>query len=194
MFMTAETVPPEDAAQARKWWWLFLISGIIWLLISLVILRFDITSVTAVGILAGVVVLIAGANELVAVWVAPSWRWLHGILAVLFLITGIACLVYPGRTFVTIAWLFGWFLLFKGIFDIIASIALRQVNSLWWLGLIAGIVEIGLAFWASGYYGGSAVLLVAWVGIGAMMRGVTEIITAFTLRQISGEEGATTAA
>lgn len=171
-------------AQTRRLWWLFLISGALWMIISLVVLRFNLTSVTAVGILAGVVILIAGANEFVAAFVAPGWKWLHALLGVLFTITGILCLVYPGRTFVIVAALFGWFLLFKGAADIIISIMTRHQNDLWWLGLIAGLVEVGLAFWASGYYAGSAVLLVAWVGISAMIRGITEIVLAFQLRKL----------
>ena len=31
-------------------WWLFLVTGIAWLLISLIVLRFDVTSIAAVGL------------------------------------------------------------------------------------------------------------------------------------------------
>jgi uncharacterized membrane protein HdeD (DUF308 family) len=36
-------------------WWLFLVTGIGWLLISLIVLRFDVTSIAAVGALLGVI-------------------------------------------------------------------------------------------------------------------------------------------
>ena len=45
--------------------------------------------------------------------------------------------------------------------------------------LIVGIVEVLLGFWAAGYYGRSAVLLVAWVAAIAIMRGITDIVLAF---------------
>jgi len=32
-------------------WWLFLVTGIGWLLVSLIVLRFNITSVASVGVL-----------------------------------------------------------------------------------------------------------------------------------------------
>ena len=35
-------------------WWLFLVTGILWLLISVIVLRFNITSVASVGVLLGV--------------------------------------------------------------------------------------------------------------------------------------------
>ena len=74
------------------------------------------------------------------------------------------------------------FLLFKGFFDIIVSIATRDEISIWWVQLIAGIVEVLIGFWAAGYWGRSAILLVIWVGVIALMRGITEIIFAFKLR------------
>ena len=43
---------------------------------------------------------------------------------------------------------------------------------------MAGIVEVLLGFWAAGYYGRSIVLLVAWVGISCLIRGITEVIFA----------------
>jgi uncharacterized membrane protein HdeD (DUF308 family) len=36
-------------------WWLFLVTGIGWLLISLIVLRLDVTSIAAVGALLGVI-------------------------------------------------------------------------------------------------------------------------------------------
>ena len=40
-------------------WWLFLFTGIAWLLISLIVLRFDVTSIAAGGALLGVIFLMA---------------------------------------------------------------------------------------------------------------------------------------
>ena len=39
----------EVVREAARWWWLFLLTGIAWLVFSLVIFRFDITSVTTVA-------------------------------------------------------------------------------------------------------------------------------------------------
>ena len=45
-------------------WWLFLVTGIAWLLISLIVLRFDVTSFAAVGALLGVILLMAMFTEI----------------------------------------------------------------------------------------------------------------------------------
>ena len=57
-----------EARQAAKEvtdnWWLFLVSGLIWFVVSLVVLRMNLTSVAAVGVLLGVVFLVSGAEEI----------------------------------------------------------------------------------------------------------------------------------
>ncbi len=59
----------------------------------------------------------------------------------------------------------------------------RVINSVWWLGLIAGIVEIVIGFWASQQLVHvRAALLIIWVGVLALVRGITEIVLAFELK------------
>ena len=64
------------------------------------------------------------------------------------------------------------------------SISWRVEIEIWWLQLIGGIIELALGFWAAGYYGRSAVLLVAWVAAFAIVRGVRDIVLAFRVREI----------
>jgi uncharacterized membrane protein HdeD (DUF308 family) len=73
---------------------------------------------------------------------------------------------------------------FAGTFDIITAISTRREIDVWWLQLIGGIIELALGFWAAGYYGRSAVLLVAWVAAFAVIRGVTNIVFAFGVREL----------
>ena len=170
----------ESAARA---WWLFLLTGLLWLLFAIIVLRFDYTTVTAVSILFGVVAIAAGINEFFIL--AASHRWwkvLHGLLGVIFVVVGIIAFVHPGDTFAALAAVVSFFLIFKGFFDIIVAIATRDEISIWWVQLIVGIVEVLIGFWAAGYWGRSAALLVIWVGVIALTRGITEIVFAFKLR------------
>jgi uncharacterized membrane protein HdeD (DUF308 family) len=178
---TAGTVD-EAGRQFTKYWWLFLITGIAWVLVSFMVLAMDPTSVVTIGYLVGFVVIAAGVNELMALGYADSWKWLHGVLGVVFIITGFLALLAPFQTFGILALLVGWYLLFKGTFDIVFSIAAHGELRLWGLLLAAGIAQLLLGIWAIGYPGRSAWLLLLWVGIGALMRGITEIIVAFQLR------------
>jgi len=100
-----------------------------------------------------------------------------------FLLGGFAALVSPWQTFTVLAALIGFFLVLKGTFDFVLGIMLRHVVEFWWMTMIAGILQILLGIWAMGYSGRSAALLLAWVGIGAIIRGIVEIIGSFQLKK-----------
>jgi uncharacterized membrane protein HdeD (DUF308 family) len=180
-----ELADEHIAESAAKWWWVFLITGILWIILSLVIFQFNLTSALTTAILVGVVVLIAGINEFIQIGISTTgWKWVHGILGVLFVLFGIYSFIYPGITFVALVDVVAWLLLFKGIFDIVLAFATMQANHLWWLWLILGGLELGLAWWAMGHPGRSAYIVIVWVGVWAMLRGITEIILAFHARSV----------
>jgi uncharacterized membrane protein HdeD (DUF308 family) len=58
----------------------------------------------------------------------------------------------------------------------------RQYFDLWWLQLTIGIFELVLAFWVAGDFRQKTILLVVYVGIIALTRGITEIFLAFKLK------------
>ncbi len=159
-----------DLRDFGKAWWIFLITGFLWIFLSLLVLQFDQTSINTIAVFVGIVLLLASAEEFFHAFLMPGWRWLHAILALLFLLVGIDAFVYQLWTFGALALLIGWFLLFRGTFEVFASLSNRDVD-LWWLGLISGIAMILVAFWAVGYPGRSAYLLVVWVGLGVAVPG-----------------------
>jgi len=166
-------------------WWLLLITGIAWLVVSVILLRFDYKSVSAIAILFGIVAIFAGVVEIgVMIMAAGWWKLLHAVLAFVFIVAGIVAFIHPGDTFAALAAIFSFFLIFAGAFDIIVSISTRKEIEVWWLQLVSGIIEIVLGFWAAGYYGRSAVLLVAWVAVIAIIRGVRDIVLAFRVREV----------
>jgi uncharacterized membrane protein HdeD (DUF308 family) len=182
---STHTAVPRMLARALPPWWVFLISGLAWMFVALVVLRFDYTSVSAISILFGFVAIAAGVLEIGLTLLARGWwRLLNGLLAVVFIATGIVSFIHPGDTFAALAAVFSFFLVFAGTFDIITAIAARREIEVWWLQLISGIVELALGFWAAGYYGRSAVLLVAWVAAIAILRGVRDIVFAFRVREL----------
>src|SRR4029450_10024862 len=166
-------------------WWLFLITSIGWMLVALILLRFDYTSVSAISILFGIVAIVAGVLEVGVMILANGWwKLLHGLLALVFIVAGIVAFIHPGDTFAALAAVFSFFLIIAGTFDIIISISIRREIEVWWLQLIGGIVELALGFWAAGYYGRSAVLLIAWVAAIAIIRGIRDIVLAFRVREV----------
>jgi uncharacterized membrane protein HdeD (DUF308 family) len=174
--------PREILEDAADRWWIFLVTGIAWLVFALLLFQWDYTTVYAISILFGVVALFAGINEFMAItYSTTGWKWVHGLLGVLFVGIGIWALWNPYDTFATLAALVGFFLLIKGIFDISVAFMTKDEFDLWWLQLVLGLLEILLAFWVAGDFRASAILLVVYVGIVALSRGITEIFVAFKL-------------
>jgi uncharacterized membrane protein HdeD (DUF308 family) len=181
--MTATGYSRQDEHALGKWWWVMLVTGILWIIIGLFVLQAHVDSAVTVGYLVGFWLIFAGIAELVAAGVAEGWRWARIALGILFLIGGIMALLSPFQTFMVLADLIGIFLVIKGTFDFIVALVARHQLDLWWLTLIAGVLEIILGMWAVGYPGRSAALLLVWVGVGAILRGISEIVMSFHIQK-----------
>lgn len=180
----------DDAVSKTRWWWLPLVTGVAWIVLSIVILRFDYTTVTAVAVLFGVYCLVAAVNQTVigAVSSSTGWRIAHGLLAVLLVIVGVVSLMNLDATFVSLAAIISFYFIFRGCFDIAVAFASSMVSG-WWVLLICGLVELGLGFWAAGSWDVSVLILVAWVAAGALVQGIGHIALAFQIHQ--GRRGLT---
>jgi uncharacterized membrane protein HdeD (DUF308 family) len=165
-------------------WWIFLLTGIAWLILAWIALRFAPASIPTVGVLLGVYFLVAAINEFFIASVMSSWRWLHILMGIIFAFGAGWSFAQPYNAFWALASILGLLLIFQGTFYIITSVSTREVNSTWWLGLLVGILEIFLGFWASQQYRPvQGALLLIWVGFFALFRGISEIVIAFELRR-----------
>ncbi len=174
----------ENAVSKTRFWWLLLVTGAAWIVLSIVILRFDYTTVAAVAVLFGVYCLVAAVNEITIAAVSSStgWRIAHGVLAALLVVVGVVSLMNLGATFITLAAIISFYFIFRGCFDIAMAFAGSAVPG-WWVLLICGLIELGLGFWAAGSWNVSVVVLVAWVAAGALVHGIGEIALAFQIHQ-----------
>ena len=165
-------------------WWIFLLTGIAWLILAWIALRFAPASIPTVGVLLGVYFLVAAINEFFIASVMSRWRWLHILMGIIFAFGAGWSFAQPYNAFWALASILGLLLIFQGTFYIITSVSTREVNSTWWLGLVVGILEIFLGFWASQQYRPvQGALLLIWVGFFALFRGISEIVIAFELRR-----------
>ena len=166
-------------------WWMYLVVGACWLIASLVILQFDQASITTVGVIVGIMFIAAAAQQAVLAAMADSLRWLWGIFAVLFLIGGILCFIEPENTFAGVADILGFLFLTVGAWWVIKAFIEKPVNPVWWLGLIAGVLMVIMAFYTSGqFFIQKAYTLLVFAGIWALMQGITDIVKAFAVRSL----------
>lgn len=179
----------QVAGQMAKWWWAWLVAGIVWLILGLVVLQFRQASVTTVGIIFGVLFLVAGLQEFAMAYFSPTWKWLWITFGVLLVIGGLYALFNPMRTFVAMAEILGFLFLLVGVMWTVEAFATKPASDLWWLSLIAGIMMIGLGFWAEGQlFSTRAYTLLVFTGVWALVHGMTDIIKAFQIKRLGSIE------
>src|SRR5262249_20271617 len=182
-----DAVDVEPFAAAARYWWIFLVIGTGWLLFSIIVFRFDYRSVSAISILFGIVVIAAAIDELIAAFAGDRSAWArvgHALLAVACLIIGIVAFVHPGNTFAALAAVMSFYFILIGILNIWLSFLSKAGLRTWWIQFFVGLAEIVIGFWAAGDFGHKTILLVVWVGVAALTRGISAITFAFAAREL----------
>lgn len=113
---------------------------------------------------------------------ARNWDILffRGLLAILF---GAAAVAWPTLALATLVWLFGIFAFADGVFSLIAGI--RGGDSRmprWWL-IVVGLAGIAAGILAVSWTGMTALLLITFIGVWAIVHGVFEVAGAIALRR-----------
>ena len=173
-------------AQIARYWWVELLLGVLWVVIAVVVLKFNHASVITVGVLTGIMFLVFAAEEFALATLDSGARWMWALFGVLMTAAGIVALIHPRNTFAAFADILGFVFLLIGIMWMVQAFTERVINSLWWMGLISGILMVVLAFVVSSeLFVERAVTLLIFAGVWAMMKGITDIIRAFQIRQLA---------
>jgi uncharacterized membrane protein HdeD (DUF308 family) len=188
------TYPVDELARDEReaiegltgWWWMWLVTGVVWIVAALVVLQFDKASITTVGVIIGLLFLFAATQQFVAAALTDGWmRWLSIGFGALLVIAGVVSLFNPENTFAGLADILGFLFLVVAATWIVEALVSREENDLWWLGLISGILMAAMAFWTSGqFFIQKAYVLLVFAGIWALMKGVTDIVRAFQVRRV----------
>ena len=117
---------------------------------------------------------------------AQNW-WLAVLRGVAAIIFGILAFVWPGITLLTLVLFWGAFALVDGVLAIVAAVKGGNPMPRWWLAIVglAGIIAGALTFLMPGL---TALVLVTFIAVWAIVLGVMEIYGAIKLRkEIDGE-------
>jgi uncharacterized membrane protein HdeD (DUF308 family) len=183
--LTPDAEARETLRGVSRLWWLWLVFGIAWVIVGLVILQFDQASITTVGVIVGLMFLATGVQQFAVSSFADRSRWVYWLFGALLLAAGVIALISPENTFAALADVLGFLFLIVGVFWVIQAFASRELNELWWLSLIAGVLMIILAFWTGGQlFIEKAYVLLVFAGIWALMQGFIDIVRAFQIRKL----------
>jgi len=98
---------------------------------------------------------------------------LHGIVLLLF---GLAMILWPGLTFVSLSLLFSAYVLVSGVINILVAIGAITARRSWFLRLLLGIVEIGVGVYLLKIPGLALSIFVLAVGAIFLLQGIFTII------------------
>ena len=116
---------------------------------------------------------------------ARNW-WLVGLRGVAAVVFGLIALVMPGAAMLTLAWLFGAYLLVDGVFTIGSAVRAARAELRWaWL-LAEGVVDIVMGLIALAFPGAAVLGFVLVTAAWALLSGGTEIAAAFRLKESHG--------
>jgi uncharacterized membrane protein HdeD (DUF308 family) len=168
-----------------KMWWLWLVIGIAWTIVAVVILQFDDASITTVGVIIGFMFLGAALQQFLLMVLSDHMKWLFALFGVLFLGAAVISFISPEDTFAAVADILGFLFLIVGVFWIIEAFVAKPINDLWWLGLVAGFLMVILAFYTGGqFFIEKQYTLLVFAGIWALMEGAVNLVRAFQVRAV----------
>jgi len=129
-------------------WRLLLLQGVVMLILGLLAVAVPAAATVVIEIYVGWLFLISGAFGLVAVFSAgnlPAFLW-SLMTAALSVVAGILLLWKPAEGVVSLTLVLTAFFIAEGIFQIVASIAYREViaRSWGWM-LLSGVADLALA-------------------------------------------------
>ncbi|WP_137992084.1 HdeD family acid-resistance protein [Streptomyces vilmorinianum] len=94
------------------------------------------------------------------------------------LVLGVLVLVWPGASLFVAGVLFGLYLLFSGVMQLVAAFGTHATTSLRVMAFISGAVSILLGLFCFRGETQSILLLALWIGIGWLFRGITQSVAA----------------
>lgn len=172
-----------EETTAADWWWLFLVTGVVSLLIGAALIWFREETLTFVGIMIGLWILFFGIIRfLLALFGGESeGRVMLAVVGVLGIALGIIVMKNPTETIGIIAIIIGLFWIVFGLIDVFQGVTNSDLPGRWWT-VLGGVVAAGagvlLVFWTE-----PTVLVLALIaGIFLIIEGVLEIIAAFQVK------------
>ena len=167
-----------------RYWWLLLIAGASWIVIAVVMLRFTYTTVEAIAKVFGAVFLLAAAAEvMVGALSSRGWRVARWLVAVVFVVAGVAAFLAVKATVVALAAVMSFLFIAWGILGVVTAIAARQERG-WKAPLIAGFAEIAIGLWIATSLHASITTLLISVSAGTVVHGISDLRSAFLVRKI----------
>lgn len=169
-------------------WWVFVVVGVLNVIIGLLAIAHPGFTLTALGIVLGIALLIGALTALVAGLTGETEsRALSVILGVIGILAGLICLRRPGDSLLVLVVAIGLYLVAVGVVRIVVAFAEPGPRS---IPLLVGALEIVLGILVLALPDVSLGTLAILFGIAVLFHGVTDIVTGLGLRRLRDTDAA----
>lgn len=173
---------------AVKYWWLSLLLGVVFIIISIYLMFAPLASYIALSILFSVSMFVSGVFEIAFAFSnrgnISSWGWyLAG--GIIDLILGVFLMINPGLSMSVLPFILAFWLMFRGFSATGYSMDLKRYGTRNWgwymaFGILAILCSIGI-IWQPGI---GAFTLVYMIAYALLIIGIFRIMVAFELRNL----------
>jgi uncharacterized membrane protein HdeD (DUF308 family) len=185
--MSAAAMPPPPIAlgppSSGPPRWLTAVLGVLSILVGIASLIWPRPTLLAVGLLFGIYLAVWGVGLLVrgvgGHAVPVGLRILDILLGVFAVLAGLALMVRPGASVLTVAWILGFWFVLAGVMQLVRGFV--EPEGRWW-NLIWGVVGIAAGFIILDSPEIGIVTLIWIVAIGLIVQGMLELLLAFGSR------------
>lgn len=183
-----ESIFLNSIKNSIKHWYIPLLVGILFIIVSIVSFTSPITSLLTLSLLFALSFLFGGLSEIVFSITnrhqLDNWGWSLAF-GILTFIIGISLVMHPGMSISVLAFYVGFLLLFRSISSIGFALDVKKYGSKNWIGLlifgILGAIVSFILIWNPVFAGMSVVVLVA---LSFLFAGLFSIFLAFQLRKL----------
>lgn len=183
-----QTLFLKSIKDAIKHWYIPLLVGIFFVIVSIVVFTSPLSSLITLAILFAISFLIGGASEIIFATSnrhrMANWGWSLAFGIMTFLI-GIALISNPGLSLTALSFYIGFTILFRSISSISFALDVKRYGSKSWGGLlifgILGAIFSFILLWNPAFAGLSVVWLIA---LSFLFGGLFSIYFALQLRKL----------
>jgi uncharacterized membrane protein HdeD (DUF308 family) len=194
--MASSYASPADMHVAMKnalgtHWRLFRVQGVLMVILGILAVAWPVVATLAVDIYVGWLFLISGVIGLVAMFSTkdiPAFLW-NLVTAALSVAVGVLLLLRPAEGAVSLTLVLAAFFVAEGLFQIVTSVAYRDViGSAWGWMIVSGLADLALAVLiVLGWPMSAAWVPGLLVGINLITSGLAILMTARAAREVVRE-------
>ncbi len=172
----------------KRWGW-FIGLGILLIVLGTIALGASAVMTLATMVFIGWLMIVGGVMQAVHAWTCKGWSgfFLDLLTGILYTVAGFMIVANPGASAVTLTLLISMFLIFGGIFRIVAAVAVRSQN--WGWVLLHGVVNLllGIAIWQQWPLSGLWVIGL-FLGIDMVFNGWSLVMLGLAARNLPASE------